>query len=483
MRKLNSKLSLKIGVFIIITQFIGLFALGVFFINSLVNEVETRIENQINTPGQLMSEGALDYEAAENAEILEDIVGETISDCIVVGTDGSVFYSFAPEYQEKSFNEIEKYRPFPELMKELDKTIFKRFEVAGNNFYAGISSIRLNDGKWLGNILIIAQNDKVAKQKAWLTIIIVVGSIVCLVITSIVILFLFNSFITRKINVVVRRLNRLKDGILNAKVTDFDSKDEIGLIWNSINDVSTNLTGIVNDIHQNSDELAKTSVNIKDISKNIANGSNEQSTSAEEVLSLVEELVSSIENNSENANRTETVSLKTHEGILRMASEAQLSLKYIREIAEKITIINDIAFQTNLLALNAAVEAARAGEHGKGFSVVAQEVRKLAERSKGAADEIIKLAHDCVSITENSHGLMNSLIPEIENTKALIKEIAGSSMEQKLGVNQISDAINQLNNIIQKNSHMADTLSAYSNHLEKDSKRLWDKVSFFRIEK
>jgi methyl-accepting chemotaxis protein len=483
MTNLKNKLSFKIGATIVVTQLIALFTLALFVLNSFEQEVERRIERQIKTPSLLMSNGSLDYESAENASILENLVGETISDCIIVGTNGHVFYSLKPGHQGKLINEIADYKKYPELGNELKEDIFKHFSNDSLSFYAGISPIRLPSGKWLGNILIIAQSNMVLQQKSELLTIVVMGSVLFLIFTSVVIIFLFNKFISSKIEILLKRLQLLKEGNLINKEFQLEATGEIGAIWDSVNEMSYNLTGIVQNIHHSSNGLASSSMKINEISKNISVGSAEQASSAEEILTSIEEMSSIIENNSEHAKITEDISIQTYSGLKKMVSEADLSLEYIREIAEKITVINDIAFQTNLLALNAAIEAARAGVHGKGFSVVAKEVRKLAEHSKLAADGIIKLVQKSVSITESSHIRMNNLLPEIEKTTKLIREISSSSMEQISGISLINNSITQLNSIIQKNNHSADNLSEYSNGLEKESEELLNRVSFFSIDK
>lgn len=480
MKKDNfKKLSFKIGATIIVTEIIALSIIGVFYINRFTGELENRIQNQIKTPGLMMSKGALAYESAEDPEIIESIVGETVAECVIVGANGLVYYSLSPGFREKYVDQIDELKSFPELEKDLTEALFRSLYIDGQLFYAGISPIRLADGKRLGTLLIIARSDKVAAQKTSIIIILVAGSLFCLLLTSVVIIYLFNKFITRKINILLKILSNIKEGKLRNEGYGLTSDDEIGSLYVSVKEVGNNLAEIVNNIRAGSDKLSESSINVNEVSQQIADGSGDQAASAEEVLASVEEMSSSIDNNSENASKTEKVSVATFDGLQKMRGEAELSLQYIRDIAEKITVVNDIAFQTNILALNAAVEAARAGEQGRGFSVVAAEVRKLAERSKVAADEINKLAKDCVSITESSYDLMVHLLPEIETTTNLIKEISASSMEQKLGASQISSAIYKLNDVIQQNSQFADNLSRYASELENEAKELRDRVRFF----
>ena len=194
----------------------------------------------------------------------------------------------------------------------------------------------------------------------------------------------------------------------------------------------------------------------------------------------MEEMAANIQQNTENAQRTDNISNKVSQGVKEVGSASKESLVSIKNIAEKISIINDIAFQTNILALNAAVEAARAGEHGKGFAVVAAEVRKLAERSKIAADEIVSLASTSVEVTEGSAKLLETLIPDIGETARLVQEITSASIEQSSGANQVNNAIQQLNHVVQQNAEASQQMAHSSEELKTFADGLKKTIRYFK---
>jgi len=217
-------------------------------------------------------------------------------------------------------------------------------------------------------------------------------------------------------------------------------------------------------------------------SKQMSQGASEQASSAEEVSSSMEQMVANIQQNTENARQTEKIALNAAEGIDKVNVASDQTLNYMREIADKVSIIGEIARQTNILALNAAVEAARAGEHGKGFAVVAAEVRKLAERSQVSAVGIEKLTKNSVRATEESSKLLNAIAPEIGKTAKLVQEIAAASIEQNSGADQVNNAIQQLNHVTQQNAAVSEEMATSSEELASQAQRLINMISFFMLE-
>lgn len=263
---------------------------------------------------------------------------------------------------------------------------------------------------------------------------------------------------------------------------DINQSDEIGELAESLKDMVMKLRDIITKIFESAEKIASTGQEMNNQSQQLSQGASDQASSTEEVSSSMEEMVSNIQQNTENAQQTEKIALTASGGINRVREASLESVKSIKAIAEKISIVNDIAFQTNILALNAAVEAARAGEHGRGFAVVAAEVRKLAENSKTAADEIQILAKNSVQTTEEAGNLLINLAPEIERTAKLVQEITAASVEQNAGVDQINNSIQQLNHITQQNAVASDEISKNAKALHDFADELRDYISFFQVE-
>jgi methyl-accepting chemotaxis protein len=273
----------------------------------------------------------------------------------------------------------------------------------------------------------------------------------------------------------------MASGNLTATI-DLDRRDEIGLLAKELTQMARKIDEIIKSIAIGAESISLTSVRVNTTSQSVSNGASAQAASVEEISSSMEEMAANIQQNTENSGQTEKIAKLTALNIEKVSAASKESLSSIQEIASKINVINDIAFQTNILALNAAVEAARAGEDGRGFAVVAAEVRKLAEKSKIAAEEIGALSRKSVQVTIDSESLLRSIIPEIEKTSRLVQEITSASMEQNSGAAQISNAIQQLNDVTQENASISIELATSAGEMTDHAQKMLDTISFFTIE-
>jgi len=282
-------------------------------------------------------------------------------------------------------------------------------------------------------------------------------------------------------------MRKLKENINLKAQGDFSKKlneagnDEIAQMTKSLNSMTIVISQIVNDIIEGAKIVSNNSHEVNNSSEQIAQNASAEASSAEEVSSYMEEMLASTEQNSDNAKKAHTISNEVAHKIKDVGQAVENATVSMRKIAERISIIEEIAFQTNLLALNAAVEAARAGENGKGFAVVAAEVRKLAERSKIAAEEITKEAKDGVILSEKGFEQLKNMIPEIENTAGIVQEIVNASIEQVSGYNQVNEATQGLNLIIQKNTNSSEILAQNAKIQLQQSEKLKESIAFFKV--
>ena len=323
----------------------------------------------------------------------------------------------------------------------------------------------------------------VINKEANKTMYAMVGIGLFLTIISLSILYFFIRSSLKPLINIVDIIKKIAKGDLREMPKIYDRNDEIYILAKAMKEMVLKLREVVSSVLNGAENITSASNQISSGSQQLSQGANEQASSTEEVSSSMEEMVSNIQQNTDNAQQTEKISKEATESIMSVAQAAEESLDSTRQIASKISVVNDIAFQTNILALNAAVEAARAGEHGKGFAVVAGEVRKLAERSKVAADEIIKLSNDSLRLTENAGKLMNKLKPEIEHTSKLVQEISAASLEQNSGAEQVNNAVQQLNQITQENAAASEELATSSEEMSSQAQQLKENISYFTIDK
>ncbi len=308
--------------------------------------------------------------------------------------------------------------------------------------------------------------------------IILVTTIVIILIFIFVIIYI-NNTVTSPIKRSVAFAKSIEEGDLTVSV-NISQNDEIGDLALSLSNMAGKLNEMVSSLTKSSNFISMTSNEITGKSKELVNGANSQASSSEELASSMEEMTTNIQQNSEYSRETEAISISAAKKSEDVGEATKISLTSIHSIAEKIGIINDIAFQTNILALNAAVEAARAGKHGKGFAVVAAEVRKLAERSKVSAEEIEKLSKSSVDATERAQELVNKVIPEIEKTSKLVQEITAASNEQNSGTSQVNNALQSLNQITQQNAALFQSLADDAENLSNQADVLNSITGYFK---
>ncbi|AMK11519.1 methyl-accepting chemotaxis protein [Pseudodesulfovibrio indicus] len=310
--------------------------------------------------------------------------------------------------------------------------------------------------------------------------------VICILLSVVVISVILSLFIVRSLlNQLGEEPARLADiagriagGDLTVNLNT--GKKSVG-VFAAMQQMVEQLQGVVGNILQAADNVAAGSVQISSAAEETSQGATEQAATAEEVSSSMEEMVSNIEQNADNAHKTEEIARQSAQDARQGGEAVTQTVGAMKEIADKISIIEEIARQTNLLALNAAIEAARAGEHGKGFAVVAAEVRKLAERSGTAASEISELSSTSVQIAENAGALLTSLVPNIEKTAELVQEIAAASAEQNSGAEQISAAIVQLDTVIQQSASASEEMASASEELSAQAQEMQMTMEFFKL--
>lgn len=309
---------------------------------------------------------------------------------------------------------------------------------------------------------------------------ILIMTIICsIILAGIAFAFLMKPIVSA-IGNGIDKARQIASGDLTAQF-DLSREDEIGDLFHALSEMTAKLKSVITGIKENAKKLAVASSEINKAAASLSSENSEQASVSEEVASSIEEMSANIKQTTSNAHETHSISTATYGGIKEGHQSAVHSADAMRQIADKIHVIDEIAFQTNLLALNASVEAARAGSFGAGFSVVAAEVRKLADRSKNASNEINILAQKGIEVSHKAGMQLVSNVADAEKTSVLVKEIAEASLEQSLGSDQVSKAIQQLNDSIQNNAATAEEMASSADSLYQLSAELSGSVEYFKI--
>jgi methyl-accepting chemotaxis protein len=273
--------------------------------------------------------------------------------------------------------------------------------------------------------------------------------------------------------------SRVADGDLTMTIQTRGG--DTSSVLHAMQTMVTRLSQVVSDVNGGAESLASASEEVSATAQSLSQAASEQAAGVEETSASIEQMTASISQNTENAKVTDGMATKAATEATEGGEAVRATVVAMKQIAQKIGIIDDIAYQTNLLALNAAIEAARAGEHGKGFAVVAAEVRKLAERSQVAAQEIGTVASNSVELAEKAGRLLDTIVPNIRKTSDLVQEITAASEEQSSGVGQINAAVNQLNQTTQQNASSSEELAATAEEMSGQAEQLQQSMAFFKL--
>jgi len=297
---------------------------------------------------------------------------------------------------------------------------------------------------------------------------------------ALIVFLIFVRGITRPIRQAAGYAQIVSSGDL-TQTLDIHRGDEIGQLAESLNQMVNRLTTIVGDIFDGASNVTSGSQALSATAQELSDGSAKQAAASEEVSSSMEQMSGNIRQNASSASVTEQIATKAAQDAMNNGDTVARTTSAMKEIAGRISVIEEIARQTNLLALNAAIEAARAGDHGKGFAVVAGEVRKLAERSQVAAGEIRELSATSVGIAEEAAKMLQEMVPNIRKTSELVREINQSSAEQLTGAEQIENALLQLDSVTQQNASASEELAGTSEELASQAEQLTSAVEFFKL--
>lgn len=307
---------------------------------------------------------------------------------------------------------------------------------------------------------------------------------ISLAVLSIAFGILFALFVTRSITMPVLRVVQLAEGIAAGDLSneiEVNSRDEMGKLEMAMKKMSDKLSQVISEVGAGAGSVSSAAAQLAASSQSLSQGTSEQAAALEETSASLEEMSASISQNADNSRTVEQMALTGAKQAVGSGDAVVKMVEAMKIIAEKITIIEEIAYQTNLLSLNAAIEAARAGDHGKGFAVVASEVRKLAERSRVAAKEITGIAGSSVTAAEDAGRMLAELVPSISKTAEMAQEVAAGSHEQASGVAQINRAMGQVDELTQRNASASEELSSTAEELSAQAETLQDLIAFFRL--
>ncbi len=447
--------------------------------------ISTALDNASTSVSVTDNKGIIVYmnHAATNMfENMKESIKQVVTDFSVESLVGSLA-DFLPDVNELSY----------QALKEQKEIVSRSVDLAGVTLDMEIAPVFDSEGEYSGSV--IEWRDRTEEKKIEKVLADVVKQAAAGDFSKQVNFNTENKFYQRlgsgvndilkntgySINDVETVLAAISQGDL-SKTMDGNYQGVFAQLKTNVNTTVEKLSSIIHSAKSNAVEVANASSEVSQTAQQIGDGSSEQAASLEEISSSMEEMTATISHSAENAAQTEKIATSAAADAQTSGQIVSTAVDSMKQIADKISIIEEISRQTNLLALNAAIEAARAGEHGKGFAVVASEVRKLAERSQKAAAEISELSGDTVTVAELAGDRLSDLVPNIQKTAELIQEISAGARQQDIGANEINAAIQQLDTVVQRSASSSEKLAGAAKVLSEESELQKQSMQFFSTE-
>jgi methyl-accepting chemotaxis protein len=387
---------------------------------------------------------------------------------------GQVLSSSVASFNEKEAGELLREEKSDDVKVLVDK-ISKQMDIIMVN-----SDVEI-DGKKLGVMTMGFSRGTIARETGKIRAMLIGTSLGIILVLAGIIYVMVRRLIVLPAASAITVVRKVAGGDLTMEIP-VRSRDELGELSRMINEMICDLKALIGKIRESAEGTAAHSQQIASGSDALSQGASQQASSVQEVASSMEEMVANIRQNADTAQQTEKIALTAAEDAKEGGSAVDKTVTAMKDIAGKTSFIGEIARQTNMLALNAAIEAARAGAHGKGFAVVAAEVRKLAERSQSAANEINSLSLTSVEVAEHAGQMLKKIVPNIQKTAELVMEISNASAEQNSGAEQINKAIQQLDQVIQQNATSSEEMASTAEGLSTQADQLQATVSSFKID-